>query len=45
MVAVTDLDQALDLSCGIDLLNFVDLEHASLVFAGAYFDLARTGPG
>jgi hypothetical protein len=33
------------MAIGIDLLNFVDLEHASLVFVGAYFDLARTGPG
>ena len=31
---------------GIDLLNFVDLEHASVaLFARAYFGLAGIGPG
>jgi len=34
------------MAIGIDLVNFVDLEHASFaLFAGAYFDLAGTGPG
>jgi hypothetical protein len=34
------------MAIGIDFVNFVDLEHASLaLFAGAYFDLAGTGPG
>jgi len=33
------------MAIGIDLLNFVDLEHASLVlFARAYFSLAGSGP-
>jgi len=33
------------MAIGIDLLNFVDLEHASLVlFARAYFGLAGSGP-
>jgi hypothetical protein len=33
------------MAIGIDLRDFVDLEHASLVFAGAYFELAGTGAG
>jgi hypothetical protein len=32
------------MAIGIDLLNFVDLEHASLaLFEGAYFGLAGSG--